>query len=1246
MPLSIKISTLLIVLWFFQACNTARLPYFDDAVDDWEEKDLPTEKPLHTFFLVGNTGASSRADDLAPSLQILKSDLEQAPPASSLVFLGNNVAPQGLSGKDDPNRKTEEQQLTSLFRLSQDYAGKTFFLPGRTDWKNGQPGGLKTVQRQERFIEDYFNKKFPDEKGDHFLPDDGCAGPEKEKISKDIVMLFVDSQWWLDDWKKEKKINEDCDIKTRLDYLEKLKEQINKHRNDHVIIMMHHPLYSRGPRGGQYAIRDHLLPVPGLGSLNLLRRNLYGNRQDINHPNYSRLKKEIEEILFEYEDIVFVSAHEYSLQHFRQNKLNHHFIISGGGSTKTNYAATGKPNRDGVEAHFVHASAGYAKIYIYKNQGMWLEFIKPGKNGQPAQVCYRQQLKRSNTPPEDFTPATPYAPIIRDSVESVASTEYETGKFSQLFLGDQYRKTWATPVKARVIDLSKEKGGLKPVQLGGGKASKTIRLVNEEGHQYVLRSLNKSVDKVTPDQIKNTFAQSYFQDQISGLHPYGALAIPILAEAAEIYHTNPELVYVPRQPAMSIYNKTFAESLYLFEERPDNDRSDIASFGNSKEIIGYKKLIPKLTKSPKHQVDQQWVLKSRIFDQFVHDWDRHDDQWRWASFEQEDGTTLYRPIPRDRDQTFYASRGLIPWIVSRNFVNRQTKTFKASLKDPIGQSWNSKWFNRYFLNEMSRQDWLAAARKLQENLTDEIIESAFEQWPKPIQDINAEEFIAKLKNRRDELHKYAEKLYEYQARSVDIRGTDKRELFEVERRPEGITEVWVYHVNKEREKKALTYHRVFYRAETKDINLYGLGGDDEFIIKGKSDRGSVIRIIGGDGMDMVKDDSAVSGLRKKTKVYDRPGGMVIESKGETKNLVSDRLGVNEYNRSQFVHNHYLPLPAFGANVDDGFFVGMGFTFWKYRFRKQPFANRQTISFNRATKSNAFNLNYNAHFVDLFGRIDFLPSVAVEQPSYFNFFGLGNETIPPTERTNFNQVRLEKVKVATLLGQSWRDQVYQISIGPYYERTRIIEQDNRISEDDEIFPDEIFQRQHYAGVRFTGSVNTVDAGKEGSRLDIFAEYRRNFTDEDNFATAGVSISTYATLTRKFPVTLALRLGSAHLLGGNNGLRFYDYQTLGNNNYLRGFRNNRYAGEQAIYGNTDIRVSLFYWKNRLIPFEFGLNGGYDIGRVWLNDNPSDEWHSVVTTGVWFSPFRLTVINAYYSFTNSRDDDTFTLRIGYFF
>jgi len=1242
-----KVLLFAVLIGCLYSCNTSKIPYYDKKVKGWKSKTLPIEKPEHTFFLVGNVGNTQLTEKMPSALSLLKQDLSTAAEASSLVFLGNNIAPKGLPANNDPSRKERELQLQKVFSLFDDFKGKTFFAPGRKDWQNGQLEGLKAIQRQEEFIEAYFNNKFPNKKLDHFLPSDGCGGPKKEKINKDIVMIFVDSQWWIQNGPDEKIMEEDCKNTSRLAYLVELKKQINKHRNDHVLILMHHPLYSRGVRGGHYPLKNHLLPFPGIGSLNLIRRNLYGNKQDINHPDFLLLKREIEDMLLGYEDMVFVSAHENNLQYFQQNKINHHFIISGGGNRKTDYATTGRPDFNGVEAHFVHASTGYTKIYVYEDGSMWMEFIKPDKSGQNQIVCFRKQLKDSKNPPAiDLTVNEDFLPIGQDSITRVATPQYLSGKFKELFMGSQYREAWGAKVKAPPIDLAVEKGGLKPVQLGGGKASKTIRLENEKEQQYVLRSLNKSVVKSTPNQYLNTWVEGYFQDQVSGLHPYGALVIPVLAEAAEIYHTNPRLVYAPRQPAMGTYNNSFGDGLYMFEERPAGDRSDINSFGNSEDIISYRKLIPKLNKSPDNQVDQKWVVKCRIFDQFIHDWDRHDDQWRWAGFKQADGTNLYRPIPRDRDQSFYASRGFFPWLISRNFANRSTKTFKGSLKDVVGQAYNSKWFDRYFMNELSREDWIEAAKKLQEKLTDEVIEAAVAQWPQSIQDINGEEVMRKLKSRRQELTRYAETLYEYQAKRVDVRGTNKRDLFEVERRENGITEVRVFYVNKEREKKKQIYHRVFYQSETKEIRLYGLGNDDEFIIQGNSKKGSLVRVIGGEGMDRVLDESKVNGLRKKNWIYDQPEGIAIEGGKETKSMTENNLTINKYDRQQFLHNRYLPLPSFGSNVDDGFFVGLGFSFWKYRFREKPYASKQTILFNRATKSNSFNFSYTADFVDLFGKLNFLPTVSVEQPVFFNFFGFGNDNIPPRQRTNFNQVRLERVRVAPLLGETWRNQIYRVSFGPFYERVRTVRQDNRISSQSSQFSDRDFQVQHYGGLKLTGEINTVVGGKEGTRLSLFADYRRNFTEEDDFGTVGGSITTYATLNRKFPVTLALRFGGSHLIGGDEGLRFYDFQTLGNNSFLRGFRNNRFSGETALYGNTDLRISLFYWQNKILPLEVGINGGYDIGRVWLQGEDSDDWHSVTTAGMWFSPFKLVVINAYYSFTKNRDDDTFTLRLGYYF
>ena len=74
-----------------------------------------------------------------------------------------------------------------------------------------------------------------------------------------------------------------------------------------------------------------------------------------------------------------------------------------------------------------------------------------------------------------------------------------------------------------------------------------------------------------------------------------------------------------------------------------------------------------LYKDNDNYVDQQWVLKSRLFDLYIGDWDRHDDQWRWARFNVKGKGKMYRPIPRDRDNAFFINQGLIMSIVKTPF---------------------------------------------------------------------------------------------------------------------------------------------------------------------------------------------------------------------------------------------------------------------------------------------------------------------------------------------------------------------------------------------------------------------------------------------------------------------------------------------------------------------------------------------------------------------------------------------------
>ncbi len=110
-----------------------------------------------------------------------------------------------------------------------------------------------------------------------------------------------------------------------------------------VIVADHHPLNSYGPHGGFFSWKDHLfpltnlnkylfIPLPIIGSLYPLSRNLGISRQDLSNPVYKNMVDKIRKIIDNDSNLVFVSGHEHSLQ-ILKGKGNY-YLISGFGTSE------------------------------------------------------------------------------------------------------------------------------------------------------------------------------------------------------------------------------------------------------------------------------------------------------------------------------------------------------------------------------------------------------------------------------------------------------------------------------------------------------------------------------------------------------------------------------------------------------------------------------------------------------------------------------------------------------------------------------------------------------------------------------------------------------------------------------------------------------------------------------------------------------------------------------------------------
>jgi len=478
------------------SCGTVRHAYVDREELDWEANSLPVSGLVETIFLIGDAGEPD-LNTQEPTLRLLQQELQQADSNSTVIFLGDNLYTYGLPKKDDPTRHKSEAKLLESLKILDGYAGKPYFIPGNHDWNNESAGGRKAVKRMEDYIETYLGK------GNTFLPDNACGDPNKEKLHKDLVLIFIDTHWWLHDWSEEKGMNKKCEVKTRWDFIELLEEKFARYKNDQKIVLMHHPFYSNGNHGGYFSAKQHLfpltqlhknlyIPLPFIGSLEPLVRKVTGTRQDIRNAEYTEMKNAIIGLLDEtYKDVIFVSGHEHNLQYFKE--LEQHFIVSGGGS-KASHA------RKGNNAVFAHQAEGYAKLYYYESGEVWLEFVTPEGDGSSGEIKFRKQIVAPK--PEKVVDDQVWDfpdPALEGT--TVGSNDFKVSKFSEFWMGENYRRVWETPVTAPSLLL--DEVGLVPVKKGGGNGTNSLRLVDTlTGHEYALRSIAKDPLKSIPEDLR------------------------------------------------------------------------------------------------------------------------------------------------------------------------------------------------------------------------------------------------------------------------------------------------------------------------------------------------------------------------------------------------------------------------------------------------------------------------------------------------------------------------------------------------------------------------------------------------------------------------------------------------------------------------------------------------------------------------------------------------------------------------
>jgi hypothetical protein len=824
----------------------------------------------------------------------------------------------------------------------------------------------------------------------------------------------------------------------------------------------------------------------------------------------------------------------------------------------------------------------------------------------------------------------------------VAGEQYKKGGFYRFLFGADYRDLWTTPVSLPVLDFKAFAGGLTPVRIVGHGQSQGLALKGADGRSYTFRPVLKDPTNLLPVELRESKARSFLQDQMASGHPAGHVMVDPLLDAVGTLHNAPQLVILPDDPALGEFRKAFANQVGDIEEF-----TGTRGFGGSLETIDGAEMWKRLRQSPAVRADSRAYLKARLVDQLIGDWDRHRNQWRWARVP---ATDRWQPIPEDRDQAYVRFEGAVIGAI-RQTLPLLVK-FGPEYSSLDGLTFDGWDVDKRILAELDWAAWEEAAREVKAALTDAVLESAARAMPPEYYAKDGARLLAGLKSRRDGLTEQARDFYRYISKSVDVFCTDEGERVAARRDPSGDLELAVSLAAPD---SPPYFQRRFRKGETREVRVYLYGGDDQVAVTGGRADGVLLRVIGGQGRDSL-DDSQGGGTRFSSSDAD---DAVVEGPGThwdrrpyqepPKNKSGEWIPPRDWGRRNLKMFRLTYEPDLGALVSASLLTT------GYGFRRHPYADRQLLRLTYAAQEAAFRASYDGRFRRENSQLQPGLLALVSRLEVQRFFGLGNDTAIEGDPDAY-QVDLRQYVLAPTLSFELgsRADLRLGLIGKYSDTDDDENLDNPVLGGGDVYGEGGFGQAGAAAALELDTTDDLAFPDRGVRLELAGSlYPEVWDVEETFGKLFGDLRVFLTPGGSWQPTLVLGAGGQKVfgdapffdsafLGGRARLGQYE---PGSQGAVRGLRPQRYAGDATLYGSGDLFLPLTRASFLGIPLQFGVQGFGDVGRVYLDGESSDTWHTGYGGGPYFaSPGRRNLVS--FSLAHSEGRTSFYLKAGFGF
>lgn len=313
---------------------------------------------VETLLLVGDAGAPAPRD---PLLAALSAEAAKDPERTLVVFLGDNLYPDGLPPEGSASRREGERRLAAQADAALGAGARALFVPGNHDWDGMRKDGLASVRRQELFLAARSPRLL-------FAPGNGCPGPLLLPTPSGVTLAVLDTQWWLHhEGPRPEGPSSPCSARDAAEAVDQLEAAAAGGR---VALLTHHPLASGGPHGTRgadlaanlFPLRDlHpglWLPLPVLGSLWVGYRDGVGTGQDLSSRRYRRLREDLARAFDGRPALFQASGHDHSVQVLEApHPAARWVLVSGAGLWPKGTAVTRGP-----ATRYASSRAGFLRV--------------------------------------------------------------------------------------------------------------------------------------------------------------------------------------------------------------------------------------------------------------------------------------------------------------------------------------------------------------------------------------------------------------------------------------------------------------------------------------------------------------------------------------------------------------------------------------------------------------------------------------------------------------------------------------------------------------------------------------------------------------------------------------------------------------------------------------------------------------------------------------------------------------------